>query len=559
MPITVAVIFKSISNAAPLAAPGLNNCSKHDPMEQSVPLCPEAGQILTSEYPAAAVTIAESFSLEGQYPKDHPIANAGYDRVGLLAQTIENILRGQPGKPPQIFLNGKPDTRRKLIKILAAKNLGSPQELEKAISLTPDFVRGGSWTWQQDIMQDGFDPATGRPVLREIVPYHSRGTRRHVRSTIATVRNQCGLAIAGGINGPGPRTSGHMGGNIEPLPGGLCMVGTDNLKVENRRDFYESACGSLETVVEIETSLLSPGHVDEMVTIVPDRTAPEGCQFAILSASPVAAISAMEKHMDEPAFSFPGLSKAETENRILMNRSWLRVCSNFRNHFHGQPPKPAAPARTTGWVEKFRRLSFFKQAKAQIERLNDEEERFKKDLLRLRRGLKKNEEFELKLPRSYFRSDCAEMTNRQMIESFQKPELGREPIVSFNLDFQEVMFANESHIIASIQSKFPKCKPKVLRVPQLVFGQVVEFRNTLMSIPGSGAALNPAPTNGIVIGDRYVMPDPMNEAFRVYNRKLFESIGLKLEFLDTSSLSASYGNLHCATNVIRYCRPRGPK
>jgi len=96
-------------------------------------------------------------------------------------------------------------------------------------------------------------------------------------------------------------------------------------------------------------------------------------------------------------------------------------------------------------------------------------------------------------------------------------------------------------------------------VPQLVFGQVVEFRNALVSIPGTGAALNPAPTNGIVIGDRYVMPDPMNEAFRVHNRKQFESIGLKLEFLDTSSLSATYGNLHCATNVIRYCRPRGRK
>jgi hypothetical protein len=173
--------------------------------------------------------------------------------------------------------------------------------------------------------------------------------------------------------------------------------------------------------------------------------------------------------------------------------------------------------------------------------------------------MEKYAEFELKLPPSYFRSDCSEMTNRQLLDSLLKPELGREPIVAFNLDFQDVMLENEARVLASLKSKFPKCQPKVLRVPQLVFGQVVEFQNRLLSVPGSGAALNPAPTNGIVIGDKYVMPDPMNESFRTYNRKLFQTIGLKLEFLDTSSLSASFGNLHCATNVVRYCRPRGSK
>ncbi len=337
------------------------------------------------------------------------------------------------------------------------------------------------------------------------------------------------------------------------------MVGNDSIKVEHRRDFYQSACGSLDSAVEIETSLLSPGHVDEMVTIVPDRTAPEGCQFAILAASPIAAVNAMENSMDEPAFSLPGLSKTETENRIRINGSWLRVCSNFRNHFHGQPSKSVKPSRTTSRLDRILKFSFFHKAMAQLTGVDDEEEKYKKDLLRLRKRMIKNYEFEGKLPPSYFRSDCAEMTNQQMVESFQKPELGREPIINFNMDFQEVMFVNEAIVTANLKTKFPKCQPKILRVPQLLFGQVVEFQGRLVSIPGSGAALNPAPTNGIVIGDKYVMPDPMNEAFRVHNRKLFESIGLKLEFLDTSSLSASFGNLHCATNVVRYCRPRGGK
>lgn len=541
--------------AAPLAKPGVNNCSLHDPMDESVPLCPESGQVLTASYPAAAVTIAESFSLEGDYPSDHPVANAGYDRFQLLAKTVENILVGQPGKPPQIFLNGTPGTKKKLIELLVAKKVGTRESLATAISLTPDMVTGRSWTWQQDIMQDGFDPETGRPVLREIVPYHSRGTRRHVRSTIATVKKECGLVTGGGITGSGPSVSGYAGGNIEPLPGGLCMVGTDSIAPDFKDEFFKSACGSLNSVVPIETSLLSPGHVDEMLTVVPDKTAPEGCQFAILSASPAAAVEAFDNYPDEPAFAFPGLTKSETENRIRTNLSWLRACSNFKNHYHGPSPGKTKPVRTSVGI------SFLSKAAAQSAAsfLDDEEKRYERALKRLRDGLKKNDVFESRLPESYFRFDCTEMTNRQLVESFMKPELGREPVYGFNLDFQEVMVHNERRVYERLAEKFPKCKPKLLRVPQLVFGQVVEFMGRNVSVPGTGAALNPAPTNGIVIGDRYVMPDPMNEAMRVYNRKLFEKIGLKLEFLDTSSLSSTYGNLHCATNVVRYCRPRGAK
>ncbi len=81
--------------------------------------------------------------------------------------------------------------------------------------------------------------------------------------------------------------NGEMGGNIEGLPGGLCLVG-DNLATSISSEF----CGGAQNVVQARVSWLGVGHVDEVMKVIPtaDRE--------ISTAHPTRFCTALQQPMD---------------------------------------------------------------------------------------------------------------------------------------------------------------------------------------------------------------------------------------------------------------------
>jgi hypothetical protein len=556
-------VYQASANAAssmrgPLAKSGLNNCSHHNPLDSSVPICPSSGSILPPWYPAAAVTIAESFSLPTQSVEEM----FGIDRKKMLADTIEKFWRAQPGKPPQIFLNGRSETREWLIRELNRRGLANQEVVAKGITLNPDMVQGQSWTWQQDMFQESFDAATGRPIMREITPYFSRGTRRVIRTTIARMQQQCGVVQAPSIHYNSPVQSGMMGGNIEGFPGGICVVGSSDLDEKARREYFPLACGAESKVVEIDTSYLSPGHVDEFFTVVPDRKKEGDCAFAVLYASPMKAFDLLQSEPHAAAIQMPSLTKVEAENRIAMNSEWLRICSLFH-----QLPKVNIPGRDKPANDrpgKARTVSLQSSDSSLREPTSETDkrvERREKLVGELRRRLKlaldRDEKFESELPKNYFRRDCSNLTNRDLLKTLDTPEGLRYPAIDFNMSVQISQESNVETIREALKKQLPHCTPEFIPVPQLFWGKTLPVAGRAMSIYQTGSSITPPSTNGVLIGNRYLMPDPMNQSMRDHNAKLFKRLGIELDFVDTYSLHRAYGNLHCATNVARYCRPRG--
>ncbi len=537
----------------PLAKPEVNNCSAHDPQDLGVPLCPESGDILPPWYPAAAITIAEDFSLWS------PEAERafGTDRKQLLADTVEKFWKAQPGKPPQVFLNGSPATREWLIKELARRGLAKSDAIAKGITLNPDMVQTHPWTWQQDMFQESFDAASGRPIMREITPYFGRGTKRIARTTIARMQQQCGLKPAPSIHYSAPPQSGFAGGNIEGFPGGLCVVGSSDLSRKAVSEYFPLACGEKSKIVEIDTGYLSPGHVDEFVAVVPNRKKEGSCAFAILVASPLKAVDVLQAEPEKRAFHVKGASTAELENRIEAHGGWTKVCS-----LHHQIQKSRSPEKRKRANDKT--VSSLGSSRRSPASDSEGLEKRRAALLselrkRIGRELMIDQKFDESLPRNYFRKDCAEMTNADVLNTMSVDEGRRYPAWDFNMTVEAAQMGNVQVLREAIQKQIPGCNPEIIAVPQIFQGKTLPVSGSPFSVPRSGSALNPPPTNGVLIGNRYFMPDPMNESMREYNRKVFEKLGLELEFVDTYSLHRAYGNLHCATNVARYCRPRGAK
>lgn len=406
--------------------------------------------------------------------------------------------------------------------------------LDKIVQAEP----ARNWTWQQDYFESFVDPATGRPVLRNIQNYY-RGTSGQDSSLISTAMNSCGVT-----QGPELASSsfssgnGEMGGNIEGLPGGLCLTG-DNQSME----FAKQYCGSEDNIVRIESSWLRVGHVDEIVKVIPSNRpgVPPECNFSLMFASPKKALELMgePRVANHTFFSGDFLSEGASEEELRnfrtsrqQSRPGARLCSLYNSLPATSPGTPGGtPGKGNSTPSKANKA--FYKIKSMI------------------------------LPHAYAQATTScnldVMTNSQLKSAIEQ----NAELMAFNESVQNAMDRAKQKILDKIYSKLPHCRQyeSIIEAPNLFYGNVAtkpdgSYDTSRMLTNAAGSSFVPNPTNSVVANKDILFPDPQNESFRSYLQGELKKGGIGAKFLDTWDYAhIGDGNIHCSSHSIPYCSP----
>ncbi|MEO0337339.1 MAG: hypothetical protein AAF202_13165, partial [Pseudomonadota bacterium] len=128
----------------------------------------------------------------------------------------------------------------------------------------------------------------------------------------------------------------------------------------------------------------------------------------------------------------------------------------------------------------------------------------------------------------------------------------------FSSEVNELLDDLANDIQSAVAAQLPQCGNIIQRVPALFYsnhsvnqdGQSPEER-----IAGAeGKSIFPNLTNGVAIGDDVVYPSQPLAPFQNFVQQELSSTSPS--FINTSKAHMAGGNIHCLTNVVRYCRPR---
>lgn len=137
-------------------------------------------------------------------------------------------------------------------------------------------------TWAQDYFENAYDISSWQSNIIDI-PYSGTDTEW---SSYA-IGSYCRMPILR-HNAPiddETDNAGDYGGNIEALPDGSVVIG-NNMRPGFRRHLQKSFA---QKVRKIKLQWLTPGHVDEIISVLP-LTNRSGCQYVLAYASPAKAI-----------------------------------------------------------------------------------------------------------------------------------------------------------------------------------------------------------------------------------------------------------------------------
>lgn len=426
---------------------------------------------------------------------------------------------------------------------------------------------GQEFQWQQDYFQPTVDPATGMPVIRPIRGYNNGVSGERVAGQIAGAASQAGICAKLGETIPPLTQSAYqfsnfaMGGNIEALPGGLCLHGNN----QPWDSFGSHYCGDFSNSVELDVKWLSVGHVDEVVGLLPDPSGKSPCDFAISWASPKKAFDLMKDpaNRDHPFLEF---FKDPVFAGQLKTPAIRNLCNDIREYRQSQPSPSQGPSGPEANPTATPRSSkagkaaslpsqwlgfFLPEAHAGVIYGNGE-------------GTA---------------SGCGNLeppTNGEVAAVLEK--------AGYNLLIQGTMEANRKILEEKLKARTGCPNIKFIPVPNLffggepldprpdakvtldgkerLFGELTEeerarlpFKSRYTGITEKRAlGLLPNPTNAVLMGKTLIGPKPWNEAFRENLQNSYKSVGLEFKEADTWEANTNQGNLHCSTNVIRACR-----
>ncbi len=494
--------------------PSHSICEEFERFQREAPSCPKNGTaLLPDHYPMLATVVSDAEGIRAQ----------------VSVRYVMAILRAQPEFPPRIFLMATRETQ------LALKNEienGAPSQAvaERWLAAVTLLPPASGYIWMQDAFQAYFDRQTGRPVLRDVESYYRYGSvidenieKKYPRNLQAmtllteTLLQQCG-AIRGELLPASVKNdrpiSADFGGNLEAVPGGLCVVGNREFGIstsskkrmaawrwissdphQNRivfsppqistskpsvdfNEFLNARCEPGSHIVAETDGILQVGHIDEIFKTIRDPRKKAPCDFQFLIASPSAAVRLLEQNPNEPAFDFQ-LEESEVEPLFERGAGYRRLCQKLEK----DSPQACLSIKNA-------------------------------DLLQL------------------FRQDPA------LIELMRRAS---QQVDSFRTELFKKTKERTS------------CEPEVIEVPTLFFGEAIKEKKP-MRLKWQNS-LYPNLANSEFIGTTVLSPDPVNPTFRREMQRLYKSRGLKVQFIETSHLHQVFGNLHCVTNSIRYCRP----
>jgi hypothetical protein len=536
--------------------------------DTDVPVCPTSGStILPETAPAAAIVVSKlsGWSMDPRTEKPR-FGNEPLHRFVLDA------LQASRKKVPKIFLNGTDESDVTAIREQIDQHCADPKNhcRTQAAQWKAALVRipGYGFQWQQDYFQTTFDPSTGLPVIRAVRSYVNGLNGETAAAELATAAKS--YCISSGDTIP-PSTEQNysfsnaaMGGNIEALPGGLCLHGNN----QDWQTFGRYYCGDHNNSVEIDVKWLSVGHVDEVVGLVPDGKSQAPCDFAITWASPQKAFELMKdpKNRDQPFFEFfSDTTFAEQLNSFAARELCARV-STFRETL-GNPgrstPRNSTPDR------KARKAGSAASLPSWLMKMIIPEVHAGASLIPSSSG-----------PQVRTRGGCENIpppTNAEVAAVLER--------AGYNTLIQQKMEANLAILQKKLKDRTGCPKIKFIPVPNLFFGaepkdqppdatvildgrqrkfgdlsdeerERLPVAQRYAGVPEDRAlGLLPNPTNAVLLDRTVIGPKPWNQAFRTYLSDSYGSLGLTFKEADTWHANKSQGNLHCATNTMRVCRP----
>lgn len=538
-----------------------NACNQHSPMSPDVPVCPNTGSTLLSEnYPIMAASVSDS---QGgpQYVKAY----------------VTKVLKAQADKPPQFFLHVTPETYEQVVTEIK-KQAPNPQVASRWLASLSVVKTESRWNWQQDYFESFFDPASGKPVLREV-----EGYERHEDAffdMIKQTQKDCSIN-EGPLLKNEEYKSGHSGGNIEAV-NGLCLIGSDHFVNNEWDDYAKTTCKNTDVAVQTPSSFLKVGHTDEFFKTLKDPSQKAPCDFSLAFASPQKGLHLLKQNPNNRAFDFSNIPAEEIPARMSQG-SYAEICSRHLELKRREDPSrqntPQNEKSRRGisrlllkWVLKYanasaedaetrrfdKMLDDYNDMDARGPRSREDEQRTREEKaarknrvrrLMLQSGL-------LKPPRSNDEiKECYSMTNRDLIKVIEAdPE-----IADFNTAVEASIQNFKTELLTKLKTKYPQCSPKTIDMPDLFTGLMDSTQTPATYVMASGDSIFPNPTNGEIVGNTYLIPEPVNPAFKKDIDDSVRKLGLKTDYVDTHFAHVAMGNLHCSSHAMRYCRPQGGK
>ena len=520
------------------------------PDKVTAPKCPTSGTTLLDEtYPTQAFVISNM-----------PSTNTK-ESEKFSKQLVKKIIKSYNYKNiPQIiyptsYRSNFQELTDFLRKDLASANL-SKEEIEKIISQVSQ-AKTEDYKWQQDWFESFIDLKTGSPVLRKIESYGRDRILPDInKMTISNIL--CPISKGDALKSNMPSNSseplakissekksflgGEMGGNIEGAPGGFCMVG-DN----QGREFTKQFCGSDENIIQLQTSWLSAGHVDEILKIVPTKHndgRPSECEFAVLASSPEKAFSLMKS---SPLSKTPFV-KLEGEDPIQMR-------STRTNLSDGPYPEIAANYKICNYIQ-----NYIQNNSSQIKKSDTKSKSVFWQMMlssdafaeAVYKNFPKNNKL-LKVCEKHLET----ITNFEMQEVMQTDT----DLVKLNKAIQESVNSDKKLVRNKILSRLPQCAKYYdeVNIPSIFYGTspiAKKGGGIELTRPGHVTSLLPNQLNSVVANKTLITPDSTNDLFNNYFSSELSKRKIDTDFLASWDYAhTGKGNIHCVSHSITYCRP----
>jgi hypothetical protein len=505
------------------------------PNSRRAPQCPTSGTTLLNDtYPAAAHVISvspfraspesakvptqfvlkvmESYNYRNSPPIIIPASEADFN---ILKASIEEEIARSRGRIPRSVLNN----------IVHAPAM--------------------SYTWQQDYFEAFFDPTTGRPVLRNVDGYSNLEgfppyTARRALESFSSIANSCNINSGPPLLRNGSPPNAAMGGNIEGLPGGLCMFG-DNQTPEYAAQY----CGSPDNFVQLDVGWLEVGHVDEVFKVIPSNRSgvPQECNFTIMIASPRKAkeLLAAPHAANHNLFSILGAGASQEEIEAFRRSREIRpvgnkICELYRERILPSRNTPSNQEQNNGGGARRSSIDF--------------KPFFSLLMSSAHAGLKPAGN--APVPPACMPDT---ITNLEFLNALEEPN-----VKAYNDLVQASLDESRDKILAKIFERLPQCRGhvQVMEVPNLFYGRLEEDESGVRSLPknGNGGSFFPNPTNSVVANQKVIFSDPQNQLFRNYLNDQLRSNRMQADYIDTWDYShLGNGNLHCSSHTIPYCAP----
>lgn len=519
------------------------------PPKDTAPLCPQNGITLLDEtYPTQSFLISNlPFipSKEGrgmtQNFVNKIIKNYDYENVPQILMALDT---------PEEFAAFKEATKKDLI-----NKKVSADKIEKILGQLT-HVPVPNYNWQQDWFESFVDVKTGSPVIRSMESY-SR-VPPNAGDKIEKAGSSCNITTGEWLKdnyiniGDDPRTanrsfgSGEMGGNIEGAPGGFCMIG-DNIG----KKLAEQICNDKKNVIQLQTSWLQVGHVDELFKIIPTQFndgRPKECEFSLMSASPKKALDLM-KNPTSGLTSFADFNNPDADPREMResrskstNAGNFYLCNYIKDAMLKRPSgKKINPAVRSVLLK----ILFNNQALAQDDAMEAYFRNIGKDDKEL----------------MAFNNECAQNFDKVSNFEVQAMMTADEGFMSLNTAVDESIKKDRELIKSKILSRLPQCKAwyNELEVPNLFYGDFpVKNKDGKMELarPGIANSFLPNPTNSVLMNKTVTFPDTGNKLFNSYLSEEMAKKKMKSDFISTWDYAhLAQGNIHCASHSIPHCRP----